>query len=301
MISLATLLTAFVISGNQVIDLDMLHTTGKLSTPPDQFTLTSPVQRENNKWAITAVALDWPVDNTLQKGTVTLVTLQLLAKEYCSSHATPNQLHFLEQYAQAWQPNWIAGNVELGVLKRLNLQGSPSGPAFAEVLRQNPTNAAIAEWQDWYNMQLNREKVQAQQLSEKNHLDTKYACSSDYPMLGNAEMQVLGISHGQLLDWKFAPNQAQWFPSIIPSVNTIYLMAEWGQPGKNYERTWQAGPSWQITYNTTNNTLLRTATFIKHDSYIQGTIGLNTIEEHVIETDYPVTITQTQQHINIVH
>lgn len=302
MLNLAALTAAFVLTGNQAINLDLTHTLGTSITPTGTFSLVSEQQRENNKWAAIAVALDWPIDAELQKGSLSIETLRKLAQEYCSYHPSHNQLHFLELYTQAWQTNWVAGPTELGVLKRLILQNSTAAEEFAEKLRSNPTNQPITLWQDWYNLILNRDKAHAAQFAQEHTLDTTYSCSSSYPLTGSTEMQILGLSHNQLLIWQYSPSQTQWFPRIAPQpANPPQIMDTWPTPTDTYYRTWQTGPSWQVTYCSTNGILNRTATFCKSDCYIYGHINQQGLTEEIIQSDTPVTITQTQQRVQIVH
>ena len=284
----AILSTFFAINGNQVVSLDcQANALGRsfAQINPSPICSTNSIQLHN--YAVLCSILNWNCAPALPKQPAQPSQLRVFAEQYCSAPVSENGLRFLKTYVSLWQTNWEASPTEEGVLKRLSIQDTGTAQAFADKLLANPKNAPYTEWYHWYLLTAERRKEEAAKYAAEHHLDTVIRSSSRYPLAHQLQLRLQipwpRLAAPALYTYSF--NQGTWGSSIVPrQAKPIYIPREWKPPGGHgYRRSWQKGPSWQITYTRQGDWVTRTARYVALDSHIKGRIDGNDLVEDVVE------------------
>jgi hypothetical protein len=288
---LALLASLLALNGNQVMDLD--YQTLQLGRPSypeigearavQSFKNTNQIQN----YAICCAILNWDAVKFLSKNPKNADISRIFASEYSSAPSSEVQLKFLREYARQWQTNWEAGPVEEGVLKRLSIQDMDEAQVFADKLLANPKNLAYTQWYHWFLLVSERRKEEAQQFATEHHIDKAIMASSRYPLPSYMpmRMQIAWPRVARTDTYTYFFGQKTWAPAVVPKQNKpVYISNEWNPPsGSHYSRSWQRGPSWQVTYARDGSWVVRTATYVERNSHVEGKIDGNNVSEEIVE------------------
>ena len=128
------LTTLLALNGNQVMELDYQTQLGRdTHTELAGYRSIEPYQNVNQirNYAILCALLGWDATAVMPQ-TPQLHFLRHFGEQYSVAQASANQIKFLEYYVDNWNTNWLAGQVEANILKRLAIQSSTKAPVFLE-------------------------------------------------------------------------------------------------------------------------------------------------------------------------
>jgi hypothetical protein len=279
------------LDGNQVMDLD--YQTFQLGRATHRelagYSAVAPFQNASQlkNYAVLCATLDWNPTAAIPRNPGTPDQMRLFAEQFLSVPPNNIQQIFLERYVTTWRTNWQAGVIEAGILKRLSIQSPEKAAQFFDKLLSNPTNAPYTEWYHWYLLTSERRKAEAYKYAAEHHLDTSIRLSTSYPLITNRppSVQIVWPHQNRTDSYSYSFGQKLWAAKVIPPTQKIvYVSGEWSPPsGTNYLRTWQRGPSWQITYTCTAGRLVRTATYVACNSHVEGNIAGRGFAESIVE------------------
>jgi len=288
---LALLASLLALNGNQVMDLD--YQAFQLGRDPHpelaSIRAAQPFKDTNQvrNFAIVCATLDWNPTRFLSKKPANPDVGRLFAAEYATVPSSATQLAFLRTYADQWRTNWEAGPAEEGVLTRLSVQDPEKAQVFADKLLSNPKNLPYTQWYHWSLLMSERRKEEAQQFATEHHIDKAIMASSRYPLPSYMpmKMQIAWPRVARTDTYTYFFGQKTWAPAVIPKQNKpVYISSEWNPPsGSHYSRSWQRGPSWQVTYARDGSWLVRTATYVERNSHVEGKIDGNNVSEEIVE------------------
>lgn len=289
------LLTTLALSGNQVYELDFRL--GGLGEPAPaelySYRLAHPFENRTQatNFAILCASLDWNAARYLPKEPLSPDDMRLYCGYYLSLPPTANSMRFIEQCVLRWQTNWMAGPVEEALLQRLWVEAPKLADELWCKLAANPGNVRSTRWAVWKSLMRDRRKAEAGELATREQIKTEIESSSSFICLPFQEPDILLFRPDKVRNtlYRYNFSAGQWIPSAAyPPIRDQFVMAFWKAPqGKEYQRSWKKGPSWQITYAKDGNTLVRTAHYVEADSYISGAIDGHKFTESIVELSQP--------------
>lgn len=291
---ISLLSTMFPLTGNDVSTLDFQTFTYGAKSPPalTSWRLSNPPKNGNQitNFAIISATLDWDsikqVPNPQQPDELRIYTQFLLTLP-----TQTNGLRFLIHHARSWKTNWTAEPIETDLLKRLTIDAPEEVGPFAEKLLANNANASALIWFNWHAMMKARRKAEAFEYAVQHKLKTEIRLTTQFPCdtFETFPLLVLWPSKVRTDVYQYHFPTKTWGNTLIqPPNKTVYLQANWDKPqGNRYQRGWQRGPSWQITYTKKGNVLTRESTYVENCSYIIGTIDKDDFSETVMELSVP--------------
>ena len=289
------LLTTLALSGNQVYELDFRIGTMGEPAPAELYSyrLAHPFESrmQLTNFAVLCASLDWNAARYLSKETSSPDEMRLYCSYYLSLPPSTNSLRFMEQYVSRWQTNWAACPVEEALLQRLWVEAPKLADDLWCKLAANPANVMSTRWAAWKSLMRDRRKTEANDLAAREQIKTAIEFSSSFACLAFQEPDILVFRPDKVRNTLYRYNFAagQWVQrATYPAKRDQFVMASWKAPqGKDYQRSWKKGPSWQITYAKDGSTLTRTAHYVETDSYITGTIAGHNFTESIVELSQP--------------
>ena len=289
------LLTTLAVTGNQVYELDFrVGTIGEPSpTELYSYRLAHPFEGrvQMTNFAVLCATLDWNVARYLPKEASSAADMRLYCSYYLSLPPTTNSMKFMDQYVWRWQTNWVAGPVEEGLLQRLWVEAPKLADDLWCKLAANPANVKSTRWAVWKSLMRDRRKAEAGELAAREQMETGIEFSSSFVCLPFQEPDILVFRPDKVRNTLYRYNftAGRWIPMTAdPARRDQFVMAAWKAPqGKDYQRSWKKGPSWQITYAKEGTTLTRTARYVETDSYLTGTIDGHNYKESIVEVSEP--------------
>lgn len=292
---LSLLLTTLPITGNQQAELDFRVQIAGESPPAElaAYRLTNPFKNRTQmtNHASLCATLDWDATRMFGGPQHTPDDLRVYSACFLSTASTANSLKFLRLHAREWQTNWTANAIEEAILKRLAIESPADADAFTEKLTANPDNLPCIRWVIWQNLVKERRKAEAADYARREQLETSVSFSQSFQCLPFEPpfIQLCRPDKVRNEIWQYCFGTRQWIARVAPPPGkTIYLKADWEQPsGPKYFRTWQKGPSWQVTYVQQGTRLTRSSSHVEADSYIAGRIEPGGYAETVVELSDP--------------
>jgi len=249
----------------------------------------------HRNYADIAAILDWDQTNALSKQAHTdPLQLRQRVAPTLSVPPSPNNSRLQKLYAQAWVAQWPATETEEQLLRLLAIQNPVIADDFFEKLSQNPRNNNLTDWYRWYQLTKQKEFSRADKLKQTARLKTDIAVTRAFP----SQFPQLSVDNPQpyrIERYTYQPPIKTWSVDLTDPVPKLrFTLSTWTKPAHTYNKTFQYGPSWQLTYCYGKGQLQRTLTYTENNSYITGTIQNNTFNE--TNSEVPGAPNQTRQY-----